>query len=163
MLRMGFASVCLLGFMIYEAWAESLDCLGVHRYNARGTAYYPADDPVQGGFFDMRGKPLNTLQDFLEGRASTVTVAMDNRAGIRYGTKVCIPELNHKYKRVIDFRVRDTGSAFFNKGISRVDICVRSKRDAYDATINGPLTLVFQRQQLAFKVADILARSYMLI
>ena len=62
MLRMGFASVCLLGFMIYEAWAESLDCLGVHRYNARGTAYYPADDPVQGGFFDMRGKPLNTLQ-----------------------------------------------------------------------------------------------------
>ena len=62
MLRMGFALICLLGFMIFEAWAESLDCLGVHRYNARGTAYYPADDPVQGGFFDMRGKPLNTLQ-----------------------------------------------------------------------------------------------------
>ena len=45
------------------------------------------------------------LQDFLERTSNVVVVAMDNHAGIAYDTKVCIPELNHKYNRVIDFRV----------------------------------------------------------
>jgi len=42
---------------------QTLDCsVGHHRYNARGTGYYPADDPIEGGFFDMIGHPLKTLQ-----------------------------------------------------------------------------------------------------
>ena len=45
------------------------------------------------------------FQDFLERHSNVVDVAMDNHAGIAYDTKVCIPELNHKYNRVIDFRV----------------------------------------------------------
>lgn len=130
-------------FLVYSVWSEALYCKGSRRYLAKGTGYYPADDHLQGGFFDMRGKPLQTLQDFLAGRTNVVTVAMDNRAGIPYDTKVCIPELNRKYNKVIDFRVRDTGSAFFHKGHSRIDICVRNKHAAFDKTINGPLTLVF--------------------
>ena len=41
----------------------------------------------------------------MEGKATEVSVAMDNRAGIAYGTPVCIPQLNHKYNKVINFRV----------------------------------------------------------
>ena len=44
-------------------------------------------------------------QDFLEGKASYVSVAMDDRAGIRYGTDLCIPEVNHRYHRVVVFKV----------------------------------------------------------
>ncbi|KAK3085425.1 hypothetical protein FSP39_003096 [Pinctada imbricata] len=68
---------------------------------------------------------------------------MDNRAGIAYGTRICIPELNRKYHKVINFRVVDTGSAFYGKGHSRIDICVRNQAASYDSTINGHLTLVF--------------------
>ncbi|XP_052223527.1 uncharacterized protein LOC127839292 isoform X1 [Dreissena polymorpha] len=124
--------------------SDTIACTGTHRYHATGTAYYPDPSPVEGGYVDMHGMPLQTLQDYLEGKASVVTVAiMDNHAGISYDTPVCIPELNQKYNRFIDFRVRDTGSAFTNKGHSRIDICVRTRHDSFDNTINGPLTLVF--------------------
>ncbi|KAL4233413.1 hypothetical protein ACF0H5_008094 [Mactra antiquata] len=123
---------------------NDIDCTsGTHRYSATGTAYYPDSSPIEGGFVDMRDQPLGTLQDYLAGRSSIVTVAMDNHAGIAYDTHICIPELNHKYGRFIDFRVRDTGSAFFYKGFSRIDICVKTRQDSFDDTINGPLTLVF--------------------
>ncbi|ESO90943.1 hypothetical protein LOTGIDRAFT_163450 [Lottia gigantea] len=121
----------------------SLDCSGGHRYSARGTAYYPANNALEGGFVDMRGHNLRTLQDYLDGKASYVSVAMDNRAGIPYGTAICIPEMNHKHGRNIVFKVVDTGSAFFGKGHSRIDICVRSQSLSYDSTINNHLTLVF--------------------
>ncbi|XP_041377094.1 uncharacterized protein LOC121389504 [Gigantopelta aegis] len=118
-------------------------CHGSHTYHATGTGYYPADDPIEGGFLDMRGHKLHTLQDFLEGHASYVSVAMDNRAGIAYGTRICIPEMDAKYNRHIVFEVVDTGSAFYGKGHSRIDICVRNRALSYDDTINGRLTLVF--------------------
>ncbi|KAK6185212.1 hypothetical protein SNE40_007495 [Patella caerulea] len=124
--------------------ASGIECSGgAHPYPARGTGYYPDNSALEGGFVDMRGAKLRTLQDYLQGSASYVSVAMDNHAGIPYGAHVCIPELNRKYSRQIPFRVVDTGSAFFGKGHSRIDICVRSAHDSYDSTINGHLTLVF--------------------
>ncbi|XP_052223528.1 uncharacterized protein LOC127839292 isoform X2 [Dreissena polymorpha] len=138
-----FWKIALIVF-IEPNLANTIACTGTHRYHATGTAYYPDPSPVEGGYVDMHGMPLQTLQDYLEGKASVVTVAiMDNHAGISYDTPVCIPELNQKYNRFIDFRVRDTGSAFTNKGHSRIDICVRTRHDSFDNTINGPLTLVF--------------------
>ncbi|XP_053396799.1 uncharacterized protein LOC128556280 [Mercenaria mercenaria] len=122
---------------------SNVDCPGGTRYSATGTGYYPSSSAIEGGFVDMRDQPLGTLQDYLAGRSSIVTVAMDNHAGIAYDTPVCIPEMNHRYGRFIDFRVRDTGSAFYHKGHSRIDICVRTESDSFDNTINGPLTLVF--------------------
>nr|XP_022319350.1 uncharacterized protein LOC111122087 [Crassostrea virginica] len=108
-----------------------------------GDGLLPSGRPIEGGFVDMRDHPLMTLQDYLEGRVAHVSVAMDNHIGIPYGTHVCIPELNRKYHRFIDFVVVDTGSAFYGKGYSRIDICVRTRHDSFENTINGPLTLGF--------------------
>lgn len=109
--------------------------------DAVGTAYYPCNNALEGGFKDKLGKDLCTLEAFLNGDAPYVSVAMDKR--IPYGTKLCIPELNAKYGRNIEFRVVDTGGAFTGKGHSRIDICVADASSANDSTINGNLTLQF--------------------
>jgi peptidoglycan hydrolase-like protein with peptidoglycan-binding domain len=111
------------------------------QYQARGTGYYPANTRLEGGFLDRKGKPLNTLQDYLAGKAPYVSVAMDSKA-FPYGTRLRIPELEKKYGRSIDFRVVDTGGAFRNKGTSRIDICTANEKASLDPTINGKLTLV---------------------
>lgn len=111
------------------------------RYRSRGTGYYPHPSRLEGGYVDRRGARLNTLQDFLAGRAPFVSVAMD-KSVFSYGTKLRIPELERKYGRQIEFRVVDTGGAFRNKGTSRIDICTANNAASLDPTINGPLTLV---------------------
>lgn len=115
---------------------------GKPSYRAKATGYYPADDPIEGGFKDMRGKPLYTLQDYLEGKAPYVSVAMDNKNSFPYGTKLRIPELEKKYGRKIEFRVVDTGGAFYGKGKSRIDICTRNRSASLDPSVNGTLTLI---------------------
>lgn len=45
------------------------------------------------------------FKDFLDGSVQWVSVAMDKFLHIPYGTELCIPELNHKYNRVIKFKV----------------------------------------------------------
>jgi hypothetical protein len=110
---------------------------------SRGTGYYPDSSAMEGGYVDRKGKKLNTLQDFLEGRAPFVSVAMDHTAGIPYGQPLRIAELERKYGRQIPFRVVDTGGAFKGRGTSRIDICTRNKQASLDPTINGPLTLNF--------------------
>lgn len=107
----------------------------------KATGYYPADDPVEGGFNDMKGKKLNTLQDFLDGKADYVSVAMDNKNTWKYGTEFRIPELEKKYGRKIKFKLVDTGGAFYGKGKKRIDICVRNQQSSYDSGVNGNLTL----------------------
>jgi hypothetical protein len=117
-------------------------------FEARGTGYYPTPDAhstpeyrLEGGPLDRRGAPLRTLQDFLEGKAEYVSVAMDSEA-FPYGTEIMIPELESQYRRFIPFRVVDTGSAFKGRGKGRIDICVRDRKASWDDTINGPLTLI---------------------
>lgn len=111
------------------------------RYRARGTGCFPDSSAMEGGFVDRQGQPLHTLQDFLEGKASYVSVAMDASA-FPYGTRLRIPELEAKYGRAIDFRVVDTGGAFRGKSTSRIDVCTRNQRASVEPTINGPLTLI---------------------
>jgi hypothetical protein len=105
---------------------------------ARGSGYFPADDPVEGGFVDRRGKRLRTLQQFLAGTADYVSVAMDTNA-FEYGQRLAIRELEEKYGRAIVFRVVDTGGAFRGKGRSRIDICTANRAASLDRTINGTL------------------------
>ncbi|CAN0175841.1 unnamed protein product, partial [Phaeothamnion confervicola] len=112
-------------------------------YSSTGTGYFPHNDKMEGGFNDRKGHKLHTLQDFLAGKADYVSVAMDNKAGIPYGSKLQIPQLEEKYGRPIEFRVVDTGGAFKGKGHSRIDICTADRRASLDPTINGPLTLNF--------------------
>lgn len=136
------------GQACYEKWNCSKSGIGeiptqAKVYKARGTAYYPDNSTLEGGFYDRLGKPLQTLQDHLAGKASYVSVAMDMNA-FPYGTKLRIPELEKKYQRLLEFRVVDTGSAFQGKGTSRIDVCVINLSASYNATINGPLTLVVE-------------------
>ncbi len=107
-------------------------------YEAVGSGYFPDPSLMEGGFTDMRGRPLRTLQDYLAGRASYVSVAMDLRA-FPYGTRLRIRELEARYGQRIEFRVVDTGGAFRGKGTARMDICTANRAMSFDATINGPL------------------------
>ena len=109
-------------------------------FTATGTGYYPANNALEGGLNDMRGKPLQTLQDFLGGKATYVSVAMDTKA-FPYGTELSIKELDQKYGKHIKFLVVDTGGAFVGKGTSRIDICTANQSASLDPTINGKLTI----------------------
>lgn len=119
--------------------AESEEAVRVTAsFTSRGTAYYPANTRLEGGFLDRRGAKLRTLQQFLDGDAEYVSVAMDTRA-FKYGQRLRIRELEEKYEREIVFRVVDTGGAFRGKGRTRIDICVKDRAASYDPTINGVL------------------------
>lgn len=113
---------------------------------AKGTGYYPANSKMEGGFVDKVGKPLRTLQDYLDGKADYVSIALDKnlyKSGkIKYGDTFRIPELEAKYGRKIVFKAVDTGGAFTNKGFGRVDVCTRSAKHSLDPTVNGKLTLI---------------------
>ncbi len=121
--------------------ATPVDGFEGQTFKARGTGYYPDSSALEGGFVDRQDKPLQTLQDFLNGKSSYVSVAMDSKA-FPYGTKLRVPELEAKYGQQIEFRVVDTGGAFTGKGTSRIDICTANKKASLEPTINGPLTLV---------------------
>jgi hypothetical protein len=113
---------------------------------ARGTGYYPDNSAMEGGYNDMKGNKLNTLQDFLQGKAPYVSIALDKnlyaQGKVKYGDVLRIPELERKYGKVILFKAVDTGGAFTNKGFSRVDICTGSAKDSQDPIVNGNLTLI---------------------
>jgi hypothetical protein len=105
---------------------------------AKGTGYYPDNSAMEGGFVDRKGVKLNTLQDYLAGKAKYVSTAMDSKA-FNYGQRLRIAELNKKYSKDIVFRVVDTGGAFSGKGTSRIDICTANSKAAADPTINSSL------------------------
>ena len=128
------------------AASGSLPIQGQKMGVAKGTGYYPDNSPMEGGYVDKKGAKLCTLQDFLNGKAPYVSIALDNnlyKSGqVKYGDTFRIPELEAKYGKQIIFKAVDTGGAFTGKGFGRVDICTASKKDSYDSTVNGNLTLI---------------------
>ncbi len=114
--------------------------LGARAFRARSTAYYPSNSALEGGFKDRLGKPLRTLQQYLDGDADYVSVAMDSTA-FPYGTKLRIPSLDAKYGTAIEFRVVDTGGAFRGRGTSRIDICVKNYSASIDPSVNRTLDI----------------------
>ena len=115
------------------------DAVG-EQFHSRGTGYYPDSSALEGGFVDRHGVKLRTLQQFLNGDAPYVSVAMDARA-FAYGQKLRIREIEQKYGRAIEFRVVDTGGAFAGRGRARIDICTANRSSSLDPVINGSLTL----------------------
>lgn len=109
-------------------------------FQSRGTAYYPDDSPMEGGYVDRRNYKLCSLQDYLEYKVPFVSCAMDLNV-FPYGTELFIKELAEKYKQHILFRLVDTGGAFMGKGLTKIDICVRDKQASFDLTINKMLTV----------------------
>ena len=129
-----------------------MDELRVVNFQARATAYYPTPDDystpenrLEGGPVDRRGNPLCTLQGFLAGSVPYVSVAMDHTNGLPYGTPLFIAALNAKYARLIPFLVVDTGSAFRDQGLTRLDICVADKAASLDAAVNATLDVIALR------------------
>jgi 3D (Asp-Asp-Asp) domain-containing protein len=110
-------------------------------FRSKGTGYYPSSSSLEGGFVDRKGAKLRTLQQYLNGQATYVSVAMDTNA-FGYGQKLRIKELEAKYGRQIEFRVVDTGGAFRGKGRAKIDICVANYAASIDSTINSMLTVV---------------------
>jgi 3D (Asp-Asp-Asp) domain-containing protein len=117
---------------------EALSSGSTKSFVAKGTAYFPSNSGVEGGFVDRKGAKLQTLQQFLAGSAKYVSVAMDSKA-FPYGQRLRIAELNKKYGQDIVFEVVDTGGDFVGKGTSRIDICVASQKDSTEPTVNGTL------------------------
>jgi 3D (Asp-Asp-Asp) domain-containing protein len=109
-------------------------------FTAKASAYYPDDSELEGGFNDMKGKPLQTLQSFLKGRSKYVSLAMD-KGIFKYGQRLRIREINERYGKEVIFRVVDTGGAFYGKGRSRVDICVANEQLSFDKLVNSRLTI----------------------
>ncbi len=109
------------------------------------TGYYPFENAMEGGFTDRYGDRLYTLQEFLNGKAPYVSVALDylDEMKVYHDRKnpveVCIPGLDQAYRSemnaevlkktggVIRFRIVDTGKRFKHKKWAKLDVCVGGK------------------------------------
>ncbi|XP_029156884.1 uncharacterized protein LOC114929466 [Nylanderia fulva] len=122
-----------------------LKCVGRAFHNVSLSAYYPVfGTNDKRNHLDDRGKMLNTLQDYLDGRTHYVTVAGNLRSGIPYGTKICIEELNERFGKQISLQIRDQvdcGNDDVANYFSRLEICVRTEEDTYDTYVNGLVTV----------------------
>ncbi|KAL2711958.1 hypothetical protein V1478_018193, partial [Vespula squamosa] len=118
-------------------------CSGRSYYNVTLTAYYPdytSDDEID--YLDIKGKKLKTLQDYIDGRETYVSASMDMiGTDLKYGSNLCIPELNEHFGRRIPLQVRDFDSNIKGRKFTRVDICVRTDIDSYDKAVNRLVTL----------------------
>lgn len=135
------------------------------------TEYYPFENNLtrrekrmEGGTFDRRGKPLYTLEDYVDGIAPYVSAACDSLGGAPgyvkefriYGFKAWLPKITDNISTYIDspktlpviieFRLVDTGGAFRGKtkkiraaGYEPIDICRRAK-PAGENSFSGLLT-----------------------
>lgn len=103
---------------------------------SRVTCYYPSFDPGEGGYTDRHGKPLFTLQQYLDGNAPFVSCAMD-LAAFPYGTILACPDFNKHLEKQILLRVVDTGDAFIGMGLTRLDLCVKDKEASLDDFLNA--------------------------
>lgn len=119
---------------------------------------------MEGPPTDRIGKPLHTLEDYLEGLAPYVSLACDSAGGPpgnapefrKYGYRVWLPEIASSagkytdatliFPIMIEFRLVDTGDAFRGKkkrvrvgGYEPIDVCRRSK-PAAEKSLSGILT-----------------------
>ncbi|XP_070169167.1 uncharacterized protein [Polyergus mexicanus] len=114
-------------------------------HNVSLSAYYPVfGTNDKRNHLDDRGKMLNTLQDYLDGRTRYVTVAGNLRSGIPYGTRICIEKLNERFGKQIFLQIRDQID-YENDDIAndfaRLEICVRTEEDTYDTYVNDVVTI----------------------
>ncbi|KAK4876070.1 hypothetical protein RN001_012492 [Aquatica leii] len=123
---------------------SEVQCVGKQYKNVSLAAYFPSpQDDDDKTYRDMKGKKLRSLQEYLNDRSDFVSLAMDERLGIAYGTKVCIPELNKYFGYYLNFEVRDNGTDLLGMGYRRADIFVRTEMDSYDSIVNKKVTLIF--------------------
>jgi len=119
-----------------EAGPDLMASLILRPFPSLATGYYPRgystpeEARMEGGPLDRLGRPLHTIEEFLAGNAPYASAALDSDA-LPYGTIFFCPEIGKRYSVSFDgivFRAVDTGSAFKNMGLSRVDFCVAGKQ-----------------------------------
>lgn len=105
-------------------------------YYAPGKGQTAAQKKLEGSASDRFGNPVKTLEDYLEGKSSYVTVAMDTPLSKPpyKGVNLINPNFVDKAGKLIPFRVLDTGGAFIGKGSAKIDIATRSLSIANGAT-----------------------------
>lgn len=122
--------------------------------NVSVTEYFPVNSRMEGGAYDHKKHLLQTLDDYLDGKASYVSVARDDLGGppanasefTTYGYKVLLPEICSKLGvKHIEFRLVDTGGWFRGAGkkvkvagCEPIDIC-RSVKPRYPS-VSGVVT-----------------------
>lgn len=102
-----------------------------------GTGYYPHNSRREGGFHDRHGRDLYTLQDYLQGKAPYVAVAMDRNSFV-FGQYIRIPILEQAYNKgkPIIFKLVDTGGHFKHRGTTAIDICTANKKASEENPVN---------------------------
>ncbi|MDE2492227.1 MAG: peptidoglycan-binding protein, partial [Elusimicrobia bacterium] len=91
-------------------------------YLARGRAAARMEGPP----VDRRERPICTLERYLTDRCPYVSVAIDRRLGVPYGTPLLIPEISRLVGRTVRFRIVDTGSTRYFTGAHHVDVATDS-------------------------------------
>lgn len=103
--------------------------------NVQVTSYFPENSALQGGFTDRFGKCLQTVSDYLEGRSSFVSIAMDytEQELIPDFTILKIPAIGAEFgdENMLFCKV-DTGGSFIGHRTNRVDICAPNRDIAYN-------------------------------
>jgi len=115
--------VCLGMAACGSLWPKADRSPGPGQFSAMATLYTTENTSMEGGPLDRCGKRLGTLEQYMQGKADYVSIAMDKNA-FPYGTILRISELEKVLGKSIVFKVVDTGSAFRGKGTARIDICV---------------------------------------
>jgi len=113
-------------------------------------SYYPVTcdclwmnpDDEFGDYYDIQGRPIHTLEDFIKGIVPDVSIALDPNLAIPYGTIVSSPELNALVGKPVPLAVTAQNAATFNRNLDRVSICVATGRLFRLANLNGTLTLI---------------------
>lgn len=140
-----------IGDAIREGFEQAT---GMRIIKVRLTEYFPKNTKMEGGTRDHMGHTLNTLDDYLDGKVSWVSLARDYLGGPpanapefkTYGYRVHLPEVCAKLGvQHIDFRLVDTGGRFYGRrkqivepGYEPIDVC-RSVKLRY-ASISETLT-----------------------
>ena len=95
------------------------------KVKAEYTAYYPANNSLQGGMNDCKGHPL---RDYLDNNQPVVAAPQS----LEYGSKIRIMGTKSKYDGIVH-TVRDTGGAIKIKdnGEYRFDILTNNHAEAY--------------------------------
>ncbi len=143
-------------FLLFICQISSAETGKVLSFETKLTGYYPENSRMEGGFKDRYGHDLKTLQDFLEGKASYVSVAMDYKGKMNKYMKTyfCIPALDKSFSKAMSgkikkkyhghilFKAVDTGSAFYFKKWKKMDICVKDKKASYDERVNTKASIL---------------------
>ncbi len=110
-------------------------------------SYFADNSALQGGFHDRHGKCLQSTADYLAGRSTYVSIAMDylEQSLIPEYSVVLIPSVGELLgDRNMKFCKVDTGGAFVGYGTKRLDICAPDRATALHTIGTRPNQTIYK-------------------